>query len=130
MQNKYQEYFRGNKQEIEKEQQKKRALMSFFPKTLGTVDGTKYVLIDDDKPQSVEFYDDNAASALSSAIISNDSEKSKDGHNEQISWMSSSDNRENVPRFDRLNEYAAPLNQESDNDTASVPTNSFAFANY
>ena len=25
--------------------------MSFFPKTLGTVDGTKYVLIDDDKPQ-------------------------------------------------------------------------------
>lgn len=129
MQNKYQEYFRGNKQEIEKEQQKKRALMSFFPKTLGTVDGTKYVLIDDDKPQSVEFYDDNAASALSSAIISNDSEKSKDGHNEQISWIPSFYDRENVPRFDRLNEYAAPLNQESDNDTASVPTNSFAFAN-
>ncbi|MBQ5752310.1 MAG: hypothetical protein IIV89_05625, partial [Bacteroidaceae bacterium] len=45
------EYFYGNKIEVEKEQQRKRELMSYFPKMLGTVDETKYVLWDDDKPK-------------------------------------------------------------------------------
>lgn len=45
------EYFRGCKQEIENEKKRKSALMSYFPKTLGTIDRTKYILVDDDKPK-------------------------------------------------------------------------------
>ena len=45
------EYFRGSKQEIENEKKRKSALMSYFPKTLGTIDRTKYILVDDDKPK-------------------------------------------------------------------------------
>ena len=43
------EYFYGNKLEIEKEKQRKRELMSYFPKMLGTIDKTKYVLCDNDR---------------------------------------------------------------------------------
>ena len=49
------EYFRGNKQEIENEKKRKHALMSYFPKALGTTDRTKYILVDDDKPQQEGF---------------------------------------------------------------------------
>ena len=35
------EYFRGNRQEIENEKQRKRELMFYFPKMLGTVDKTR-----------------------------------------------------------------------------------------
>ena len=45
----YELHFHGNRQEIESEKLKKRELMSYFPKRLGTVDETKYVLQDDDK---------------------------------------------------------------------------------
>lgn len=45
------EYFRGSKSEIENEKKRKSALMSYFPKTLGTIDRTKYILVDDDKPK-------------------------------------------------------------------------------
>ena len=44
------EYFHGNKQEIENEKNRKREQMSYFPKMLGTIDRTRYVLRDDDKP--------------------------------------------------------------------------------
>ena len=47
----YESYFHGNKQEIEKEKQRKCELMSHFSKMLGTVDNTKYVLVDDDNTQ-------------------------------------------------------------------------------
>lgn len=49
------EYFRGNKQEIENEKKRKHALMSYFPKVLGTTDRTKYILVDDDKLQQEGF---------------------------------------------------------------------------
>ena len=45
------EYFRGTKQEIENEKKRKSALMSYFPQTLGTIDKTRYILVDDDKPK-------------------------------------------------------------------------------
>ena len=40
----YELHFHGNRREIEKEKQRKRELMSHFPKMLGTVDETRYVL--------------------------------------------------------------------------------------
>ena len=45
------EFFHGNKQEIENEKKRKHALMSYFPQTLGTIDKTRYILVDDDKPK-------------------------------------------------------------------------------
>ena len=51
------EFFRGNKQEIENEKRRKSALMSCFPKTLGTFDKTRYILVDDDRPNWENHYD-------------------------------------------------------------------------
>ena len=72
------EYFRGNKQEIEKEKQRKRELMSYFPKMLGTVDETKYVLVDDDnKSKSENGFGNKEVDVLPVAVISDESEKTK-----------------------------------------------------
>lgn len=47
---KYEEFFIGeNEDEIENEKKKKRELMSYFPKMLGNVDETNYLLRDSDK---------------------------------------------------------------------------------
>lgn len=46
----YEEIFQSESQEeINKEMEKKRALMSLFPKQLGTIDNTKYILLNDNK---------------------------------------------------------------------------------
>lgn len=71
----YELNFHGNRQEIENEKQRKRELMSYFPKTLGTFDETKYVLQDDDKPGAENHYD-KMNFAPSPTVISNRSEKS------------------------------------------------------
>ena len=60
----YELHFHGNRQEIEKEKQRKRELMSYFPKTLGTVDETKYVLQDDDKPKQTDYFESKPVSPL------------------------------------------------------------------
>ena len=57
MKEEYTEFFHGNKQEIENEKQKKRELMSYFPKTLGTIDETKYVLWDENKTSLVNPFE-------------------------------------------------------------------------
>ena len=57
-------HFHGNRQEIENEKQRKRELMSYFPKTLGTVDETKYVLQDDDKPKQTDYFESKPVSPL------------------------------------------------------------------
>ena len=61
------EYFRGNKQEIEKEKQRKRELMSYFPKMLGTVDETIYVLHDDEKQKQTDYFESKPVSPLTVA---------------------------------------------------------------
>ena len=71
----YELHFHGNRQEIETEKQRKRELMSYFPKTLGTFDETKYVLQDDNKPGAENHYD-KMNFAPSPTVISNRSEKS------------------------------------------------------
>ena len=58
------EYFHGNNLEIENEKQRKRELMSYFPKTLGTVDETRYVLQDDDKPKQTDYFESKPVSPL------------------------------------------------------------------
>ena len=60
----YELHFHGNRQEIEKEKLRKRELMSYFPKTLGTVDETKYVLQDDDKPKQTDYFESKPVSPL------------------------------------------------------------------
>ena len=53
----YELNFHGNRQEIKTERLKMRELMSHFPKALGTVDETKYVLQDDDKPKQTGYFE-------------------------------------------------------------------------
>ena len=60
----YELHFHGNRQEIEKEKQRKRELMSYFPRTLGTVDETRYVLQDDDKPKQTDYFESKPVSPL------------------------------------------------------------------
>ena len=58
------EYFHGNNLEIENEKQRKRELMSHFPKTLGTVDETRYVLHDDEKQKQTDYFESKPVSPL------------------------------------------------------------------
>ncbi len=76
------EYFHGNNLEIEKEKQRKRELMSHFPKMLGTVDETRYVLQDDDKANIWSHYGERNVDPPTLAVISNESEKSKEQKDE------------------------------------------------
>ena len=65
------EYFRGNKQEIENEKQRKRELMFYFPKMLGTVDKTRYVLQDDEKPKLENDFESKPISPLTFEPVKN-----------------------------------------------------------
>ena len=76
------EYFYGNNREIEKEKQRKRELISHFPKMLGTVDETRYVLQDDDKANIWSHYGERNVDHPTLAVISNESEKSKEQKDE------------------------------------------------
>ena len=82
MEQSYIEYFHGNNREIENEKQRKRELMSHFPKTLGTVDETRYVLQDDDKANIWSHYGERNVDPPALAVISNESEKSKEQKDE------------------------------------------------
>ena len=82
MEQSYIEYFHGNNREIENEKQRKRELMSYFPKTLGTVDETRYVLQDDDKANIWSHYGERNVDPPTLAVISNESEKSKEQKDE------------------------------------------------
>ena len=63
----YELHFHGNRQEIEKEKQRKRELMSYFPKTLRTVDETIYVLHDDEKQKQTDCFESKPVSPLTVA---------------------------------------------------------------
>ncbi len=67
----YELHFHGNRQEIEKEKQRKRELMLHFPQMLGTVDETKYVLQDDEKPKQEICFDNNVFSPLAAVPARN-----------------------------------------------------------
>ena len=63
----YELNFHGNRQEIENEKQRKRELMSHFPKILGTVDETRYVLHDDEKQKQTDYFESKPVSPLTVA---------------------------------------------------------------
>ena len=63
----YELNFHGNRQEIENEKQRKRELMSHFPKMLGTVDETRYVLHDDEKQKQTDYFESKPVSPLTVA---------------------------------------------------------------
>ncbi len=63
----YELHFHGNRQEIEKEKLRKRELMSHFPKMLGMVDETKYVLQDDEKQKQTDYFESKPVSPLTVA---------------------------------------------------------------
>lgn len=63
----YELHFHGNRQEIEKEKLRKRELMSYFPKMLGTVDETIYVLQDDEKQKQTDYFESKPVSPLTVA---------------------------------------------------------------
>ena len=63
----YELHFHGNRQEIENEKQRKRELMSHFPKMLGTVDETRYVLHDDEKQKQTDYFKSKPVSPLTVA---------------------------------------------------------------
>ena len=58
------EYFLGNKLEIETEKQRKRELMSYFPNTLGKIDKTRYVLLDNDNKKQENNFESKAVVPL------------------------------------------------------------------
>ncbi|MBQ2127350.1 MAG: hypothetical protein II198_06790 [Bacteroidaceae bacterium] len=92
----YELHFHGNRQEIETEKQRKRELMSYFPKTLGTFDETKYVLQDDNKPGAENHYD-KMNFAPSPTVISNRSEKSNGQQSKPTTSVPSFENsRKNI----------------------------------
>ena len=89
----YELHFHGNRREIEKEKQRKRELMSHFPKMLGTVDETKYVLVDDDNKSKLENgFGNKEIDVLPVAVVSDESEKTK----EQKSISSFDNNRKTI----------------------------------
>ena len=111
----YELHFHGNRREIEKEKQRKRELMSHFPKMLGTVDETRYVLVDDDDKSKFENgFGDKEVDVLPVAVISDESEKTK----EQKS-ISSFDNNRKTISFDSWKEGSMFLESKKENRTVA-----------
>ena len=111
----YELHFHGNRREIEKEKQRKRELMSHFPKMLGTVDETRYVLVDDDNKSKFEnSFGDKEVDVLPVAVISDESEKTK----EQKS-ISSFDNNRKTISFDSWKEGSMFLEPKKENRTVA-----------
>ena len=77
MKEEYAEFFHGNKQEIENEKQKKRELMSYFPKTLGTIDETKYVLWDENKTSLVNPFENKEQENFKAITLSSLNKENK-----------------------------------------------------
>lgn len=65
------EFFHGNQQEIENERTRKRTLISYFPKSMGTIDETRYVLQNDEKVKLKEHIE-SKSTKLSTVDITND----------------------------------------------------------
>ena len=115
MEQSYIEYFHGNNREIENEKQRKRELMSHFPKMLGTLDETRYVLVDDDnKSKFKDGFGNKEVDVLPVAVISDESEKTK----EQKS-ISSFDNNRKTISFDSWKEGSMFLEPKKENRTVA-----------
>ena len=135
-------HFHGNRQEIEKEKQRKRELMSYFPKTLGTVDETKYVLQDDDKPKQTDYFESKPISPLTppapsenepipaiGGIVGLQSEKSEKDDNGQtmVQGLANWGNKENTLGFGNGKDVATSLGPHNEKNETRVPKSPFDF---
>ena len=138
----YELHFHGNRQEIEKEKQRKRELMSYFPKTLGTVDETKYVLQDDDKPKQADYFESKPVSPLTPPAPSKNepmpgiggigglqSEKPKKDDNAQTmaQGLANWGNNGNAIGFGNGKDVATSLNPQNDKNETKAPKSPFDF---
>ena len=109
------EFFRGNKQKIENEKRRKSALMSCFPKTLGTIDKTRYILVDDDRQNWENHYDEMNFGIPVSTLIYNEptvdarrkqsqSEKPKKQQDNTVASISNLENNIQTINFDNRKE--------------------------
>ena len=79
MANEIQEFFLGqNKQEIENERKKIKALMGLFPYSMGNTDQTNYILCKDGNQNPNESFGSNAIHKPDKTVISNEGEKSQE----------------------------------------------------
>ena len=85
MKNNYQEFFlSSNPKEIEQAKKKRSALISLFPKRLGTRDETQYVLLREEKPKQSGYFEDTTTSMPNFGVVSDGNKISKEQQNEQI----------------------------------------------
>ena len=129
------EFFRGNKQEIENEKRRKSALMSCFPKTLGTIDKTRYILVDDDRPNGENHYDEMNFGIPVSTLISNEptadvrkkqsqSEKPKKQQDKTVASISNLENNIQTINFDNRKESTTFLNPKKEEKQKTKGTES------
>ena len=138
----YELHFHVNRQEIEKEKLRKRELMSYFPKTLGTVDETKYVLQDDDKPKQTDYFESKPVSPLTPPAPSKNepmpgiggigglqSEKPKKDDNAQTmaQGLANWGNNGNAIGFGNGKDVATSLNPQNEKNETKAPKSPFDF---
>ena len=136
----YELNFHGNRQEIETEKLKMRELMSHFPKALGTVDETKYVLQDDDKSKQTDYLESKPlvgplAPALAKpvpkpsifGIGEQQSVKPKKEVNSQTAAQNLTNwgNKENTLGFGNGKDVAAFLSPKKETNETKVPKSPF-----
>ena len=129
------EFLHGNKQEIENEKRRKSALMSCFPKTLGTIDKTRYILVDDDRPNGENHYDEMNFGIPVSTLISNEptadvrkkqsqSEKPKKQQDKTVASISNLENNIQTINFDNRKESTTFLNPKKEEKQKTKGTES------
>ena len=114
------EYFRGTKQEIENEKKRKSALMSYFPKTLGTIDSTRYILVNDDKPNLKYHFNETNFNIPASAVISNENEKSKKKQDKTTASISGFENNLKTDDFNKWEENIAYFNPNKETEETNI----------
>ena len=137
----YELHFHGNRQEIEKEKLRKRELMSYFPKTLGTVDETIYVLQDDEKQKQTDYFESKPVSPLTVApakdeplfnirgIGEQQSEKPKkeDSRQTAVQGIANFGNKENPLGFGNWKNASTLFSQQKEKNETKAPESPFDF---
>ena len=138
----YELNFHGNRQEIETEKLKMRELMSYFPRTLGTVDETRYVLQDDDKPKQTDYFENKPVSPLTPPAPSKNepmpdiggigglqSEKPKKDDNAQTmaQGLANWGNNGNAIGFGNGKDVATSLSPQNEKNETKAPKSPFDF---
>ena len=90
--------------------------MLHFPNLLGTVDETRYVLQDDEKPNTGNHYGERNFDA----VISNESEKSKEQQSHSVANIPSFDNKGKTVNVDVWKGNTTFLSPKKENSGTNV----------